>query len=694
MANDHVRPLLARSREEALTSAEREAVRVHLAMCAECVLFERALAQNDRVLSAREPAAAVPPWTAAAAGRSKPRPWVPLAAVVAVALVALAAGVTLGNYRSSVASPTHQPQPTASIPAPLAVGNGTVDPGFGFVNTDVAGPTGGPIITIRKETSSAVVTKVDGALPNVAVSPSGQRVAIWASFLNASGSGQSFQLVVYDTVARTWTAPLFTSASEVPRAIVWSSDGTGLVFSTQNNGGRGALGPAAPIHTSWFSLDTASAQARELSALESIADHVYSWDRSTDTITASGLVPASSGAAGSGMFLVLAEGQLRSFPVPVRWIVAAADSYGRSVVLVAGAACDDGTLRCSKAEVRDQRTFEVTTHEFSIARTPVRDYPTVIFRPRSQDLIVWQTYFTAPPTVDLWKDLGRGERAALFRPGRPSPGGGITATDVNRIITRPDGSTAFLLQFDSSRTGRWYGDTVSLVDASFTGYLDFTQGGNPLGSVVLDPAYAARMDGRPTPPTLCDTYVQAVVPSPGTVLRYPTVTAQQVRIGLSTDPNFRHLLEDIAGVRQDSNPLRDPRVPRCDVNALDIGEPVFVRNYPSGAGLWYVPVRYQGGQVIVATVGRDEAGAGSQGGAIGGSAPYPPMSEAQARKVGASPSDAASSAELVFARPALSRVVEPTWRVIRVSGAVWYVFPSTTGGPGTVLPDDQVVLGN
>lgn len=619
--------------------------------------------------------------------------WVPLGAAVVVLFVALVAGTGLGNYRASVASPTPPPQPAAPLPTSLVLGSGTVDPGFGFVSTDIASPTGPPIITVRSEPSSGVVTSVRGGLPNVAVSPNGQRVAIWASFTNAAGSGQSFQLVVYDTIARTWTAPLFTSASEVPRAIVWSSDGTGLVFSTESRAGRGPGG--TQVHSSWFSLETANAQARELSALEGVADQVHSWDRSTDTITASGLEPlAKAGSAATGVFLVLAQGQLRSFPIMARWLVAAADTYGHSVVLVAGANCDDGTLRCAKAEVRDQRTFEVTTPEFSLARTPVRDYPTVIFRPRSQDLIVWNTYFSAPPTVDIWKDLGRGARIPLFRPG-PLPRGGITATDVNRIITRPDGSAAFLLQFDSSRTGRWFGGMASLIDGRFVGYLDFFEGGNPLGSVILDPAYAARIDGRTPPPTRCDSYQQAVLPSPGIVLRYPTGTAQQVRVGLTSDPNFRHLLEDIAGVRQDSNPLRDARVPRCDVAALEIGEPVFVRNYPSFAGRWYVPVLYQGSQVIVAMVGRDDAGGGSQSGAIGGSAPYPLLTEPTAKQAGGTPSDAAISVERVFARPASSRVVEPAWRVVRASGAVVYVFPSLiSAGPSAVLPESQVVLGN
>ena len=697
MASGHVRELLARAREEQLLPAERDDVRAHLATCPDCAALDLTLERTERLLQVHEPVVSLPRRRAATNSAKPKRLWVPTGALGVVAVLALVIGVALGNWRATVASPKNPP-PAGPLPSPLVVGNGSVDAGFGFVSTDIVSPTTGPIVTIRNETSRGVATSVRGALPNVAVSLNGQKVAIWASVANAAGTGQSYQLVVYNSIARTWSAPLFTSVSEVPRAMLWSSDGTGVVFATATDAGRSGL-VGTQFHTSWFSLDVASAQARELMAFEGIAEQVYSWDRSTDTITASRSVlarPTPSASAPSGVFLVLSHGELRSFPIPAHWTVGAADSYGRSVVLLASTMCDDGSVRCVRAEIRDQTTFGLVTTEFVLTRTPVRDLPTVSFRPRSQDLIVHQTYFGASPTVELWPDLGRGARRTLFQPGRPHPGGGVTATDVNQIITRPDGSSVFLLQFDNARTGRWFGDLVSLVDGNLIGYLDFSEGGNPLGSVVLDPGYAARIDGRAPPPTLCDAYVQAVLPSPGTTVRYPTGTAQQVRIGVATaDPNFRHLLEDIAGVRQDANPLRDTRVPRCDVAALEIGEPVFVRSYPSGAGLWYVPVLFQGSQILLATVGRDETGVGAQGGTVGGGAAFPPMSAATAKQVAGSSTDPAATAELVFARPPRPRVLVPSWRVVRASGAVFFVFPDFPGTAptGLLLPESQVETG-
>lgn len=195
-------------------------------------------------------------------------------------------------------------------------------------------------------------------------------------------------------------------------------------------------------------------------------------------------------------------------------------------------------------------------------------------------------------------------------------------------------------------------------------------------------------------PTACPSVIPAAVPPPGLTLVYPTRTAAEVRVGLANDPNFRHTLEDIAGVRQDSNPLRDSGVPRCAVDALTVGEPVSVRRYPDSAGTWYVPVLYQGRQVMLVTVGRARNGLGASGGSIGGGAPFPAMSEATALQVAGSSTDRAVSAELVFARVSGREMV--AWRVIRQSGSVFYVFPEVPGGGpnGLILPESQVQVGS
>lgn len=196
------------------------------------------------------------------------------------------------------------------------------------------------------------------------------------------------------------------------------------------------------------------------------------------------------------------------------------------------------------------------------------------------------------------------------------------------------------------------------------------------------------------PPTACPSLIQAAIPPFGVYARFPTRTAADVRAGIVGDLRFRHTLEDIAGVRQDSNPLRDQDVPRCAIDVIAMGEPVFVRSYPSTAGLWYVPLLYQGRQLMLAHVGRDEAGFGVSGGSSSGQ--FPPMSLENALQVGGAATDRAISAELVFARPRFPRASLVAWRVVRTSGAVFYVFPGFPGaGPdGLIAPESEVELGS
>lgn len=196
-------------------------------------------------------------------------------------------------------------------------------------------------------------------------------------------------------------------------------------------------------------------------------------------------------------------------------------------------------------------------------------------------------------------------------------------------------------------------------------------------------------------PRECASVAQAVLPPLFAGTLYPTRSASEVLAGLRSDPYFRHTLEDIAGVRQDPNPLRDSDVPRCAVDALTVGDPVFVRRYPSTAGMWHVPVLHQGRQLLIVRVVRDEAGLGAYSGSGGGSEPFPNMSGARAMQLAGTSSDPAISAELVFARAGWSPE-SVAWRVVRVSGSVYYVFPRFpgTGPDGLLLPESQVRVGS
>ena len=197
-------------------------------------------------------------------------------------------------------------------------------------------------------------------------------------------------------------------------------------------------------------------------------------------------------------------------------------------------------------------------------------------------------------------------------------------------------------------------------------------------------------------PTACPGLVEAALPPTGATRRWPAATAADVRAGLGTDPDFRHLLEDLAGVRQDSNPLRDAGVPRCAVDTMTIGEPVFVRSYPSNTGVWYVPVLYQRRQLLLATVGRNADGLGALGGARGGGDLFPSMNAATALRIATAPNDPAVSAELVAARSRLLRSCLVAWRAVRASGAAVYVFPDFPGSAadGLLAAEADVELGS
>ena len=73
---------------------------------------------------------------------------------------------------------------------------------------------------------------------------------------------------------------------------------------------------------------------------------------------------------------------------------------------------------------------------------------------------------------------------------------------------------------------------------------------------------------------------------------------------------------------------------------------------------------------------------------------FPPMSRPKALQVGGTSADPASSAELVFAS-AIRGTRSVAWRIVRASGAVFYLFPDYPGaGPdGMLLPDPQVLTG-
>jgi hypothetical protein len=219
----------------------------------------------------------------------------------------------------------------------------------------------------------------------------------------------------------------------------------------------------------------------------------------------------------------------------------------------------------------------------------------------------------------------------------------------------------------------------------------------PLGSpAAAQPSAEIRplvvaVSSRPTPADPCVS-IQAAQVNPGVQSSFPARTVADVLAGAPSDPAMRLTFQDIAGVRP--GPLADPRVPRCRIDLLQLGDPVFVRMYPATTGSWLVPIMFQGQTLETLYVDVDAAGMGSVGGSRGGVIPIP--TEAAARAAGALPGDAVVDAQLVFARPpGCGGALTPVWRVVRASGSVAYFALDVLNAkpPGVLFEEKDMRVG-
>jgi hypothetical protein len=421
---------------------------------------------------------------------------------VLMVVVAVAAGLGLANWRAQHATPNESQAGTGGVPGPLALAGASPSVGFGLISTSAN------TLLVRSEPTETAPFTITNALPQVAVSPNGHDAAIW---LNRSPGGTGpWELHVIDALSPSaGVGPaLLTATTESPATVRWSSDGTGLLAETRTPVGRGGPANDKTIHTSWFAIDMPSRNITELTALEQsgadgLVAEVYAWDRQRDLITGSGYY------GGKNMFITYRGGRLTKVAVPSGATIAAADTYGRSVVLAYDNDCKGiglTTARCPLLETRDQATF--ATVIASPLGTATSGLPDVVFRPRSQDLIVQIPLQNGDAQVELWRDLGRGPHELLAS----YPQNIRFSGRRELIVPRVDGSAVFLLKFNDSAGGSWFGEIVDFApNTSARGLKDpqrssfeIKTGGNPLASVVLDPAFArametARANGSPLP---------------------------------------------------------------------------------------------------------------------------------------------------------------------------------------------------
>ena len=202
-------------------------------------------------------------------------------AVVAVAVfaAALIAGVALSTRRQDVSA---SPAPSGAIaqasrsaavpPAPDAQRLLVVD-------------LGGHGIGIRTEAEKAPFFK-GTSRTQYAVSPNG-RLAYWKT---GADDALPHELHVYDALART-DRTLLTLTDErggTSGFLVWSTDGTGIALGTSDprSAYEGRLAPSRPTLARWTLLDVATGARRKIATISEAWFRPVSWDRATDTATA------------------------------------------------------------------------------------------------------------------------------------------------------------------------------------------------------------------------------------------------------------------------------------------------------------------------------------------------------------------------------------------------------------------------
>jgi hypothetical protein len=200
-------------------------------------------------------------------------------------------------------------------------------------------------------------------------------------------------------------------------------------------------------------------------------------------------------------------------------------------------------------------------------------------------------------------------------------------------------------------------------------------------AAAATPSPAPTVAASAAPADPCVGFKQAEVGAGSERASFPARTLSELLANAAKDPWIRHRLEDVAGVRL--GPLADPRVPRCRVDLVRFGDPLFLRAFPATTGTWLLPLRYEDATLETLFVSVDEAGLGRLGGGRGGAIPVP--TEGDARAAGALPGDPVVSAELIAAKPpGCGADFTAVWRLVRSKGSVAYfaldVFGATPPG--------------
>ena len=154
-------------------------------------------------------------------------------------------------------------------------------------------------------------------------------------------------------------------------------------------------------------------------------------------------------------------------------------------------------------------------------------------------------------------------------------------------------------------------------------------------------------------------------PSPSFPSRYPVATADQVLVGLRTDPFFIAQLRYLRAETSEPHlPVLDPQ-PAQPLRATGLHKPYTV-------DLWIVPVRDRSSNVVsIVAVPIGEDGLGSAVEARGWFGAFPRIGSDEAKRLGSLPNSPAMTAELGWAEEYYTSPGGPTapsWLVTRQSG--------------------------
>jgi len=198
---------------------------------------------------------------------------------VIVIVGAAVAGVALNTRRQEAGA--------SSAPTAIAVrGSPTTANLAPDEGRDLVVNLGGHGIGIRTEAAPAPFFK-GTSRTQYAVSPNG-KLAYWKT---GADDALPHELHVYDTATRT-DRTLLTLTDERGGSsgfMVWSTDGTGIAFGTSDprSAFEGRLAPARPTLATWWLLDVGSGLRRKVATISDAWFRPVSWDRLTDTATAS-----------------------------------------------------------------------------------------------------------------------------------------------------------------------------------------------------------------------------------------------------------------------------------------------------------------------------------------------------------------------------------------------------------------------